>query len=191
VTAVAGQFGGAFSLTASSYLSNSSPVGMPTGTAVRTIEAWVKFPSAPAGVSFGYGANTSAQEFAVFPTGGSIYAYINTSASMGETYAPNTSFHQYTSVLPSGGSTNGDLLLYIDGSPQTLTCSTPGTCTTTLATVAGTLQINGVPGTGLSTVTETADEVRISSIDRTAGWISTEYANQSNPATFLTVGTIF
>jgi hypothetical protein len=33
------------------------------------------------------------------------------------------------------------------------------------------------------------DEVRISSIDRGASWISTEYNNQSSPSTFSTIGT--
>jgi hypothetical protein len=32
------------------------------------------------------------------------------------------------------------------------------------------------------------DEVRISNITRNAGWISTEYNNQSNPASFYSVG---
>jgi hypothetical protein len=32
------------------------------------------------------------------------------------------------------------------------------------------------------------DEVRVSNIARSAGWISTEYRNQSAPGTFYTVG---
>ena len=34
-----------------------------------------------------------------------------------------------------------------------------------------------------------SDEVRISNVARTADWIATEYANQSSPSTFYTVGT--
>lgn len=34
----------------------------------------------------------------------------------------------------------------------------------------------------------TIDEVRIASVSRTAGWIAAEYANQSDPASFYTVG---
>jgi len=35
----------------------------------------------------------------------------------------------------------------------------------------------------------TLDEVHLSSVARSAGWISTEYANQSSPSTFYSVGT--
>lgn len=34
----------------------------------------------------------------------------------------------------------------------------------------------------------TIDELRIATVARTSGWIATEYANQSSPATFYTVG---
>jgi Concanavalin A-like lectin/glucanases superfamily/Domain of unknown function (DUF2341) len=34
----------------------------------------------------------------------------------------------------------------------------------------------------------TIDELRIATVARTAGWVATEYANQSSPATFYTVG---
>ena len=34
----------------------------------------------------------------------------------------------------------------------------------------------------------TIDELRIASTARSAGWIATEFANQSSPATFYTVG---
>ena len=35
----------------------------------------------------------------------------------------------------------------------------------------------------------TLDEVRLSTIERNAGWVTTEYNNQSSPGTFITVGT--
>jgi hypothetical protein len=34
----------------------------------------------------------------------------------------------------------------------------------------------------------TLDEVRLSSTERSAGWVATEFANQKEPATFYTVG---
>ena len=34
------------------------------------------------------------------------------------------------------------------------------------------------------------DEVRISDVERSAEWVSTEYNNQSNPACFYSVGTL-
>jgi hypothetical protein len=42
-------------------------------------------------------------------------------------------------------------------------------------------------GTG-SLLTTGLDEVRISSVARSAGWIATEYANQHSPSTFYSVG---
>lgn len=42
----------------------------------------------------------------------------------------------------------------------------------------------------LTTISSTisGDEVRISSIARSAGWVATEYSNMSNPATFYSIG---
>jgi hypothetical protein len=70
----------------------------------------------------------------------------------------------------------------ISGSPQTLT----GTAT------QGTTGIIGhapepAYGTNMGLL-GTVDELRIATTARTAGWVATEYANQSSPATFYTVG---
>ena len=44
------------------------------------------------------------------------------------------------------------------------------------------------PTPGVQTSNVILDEVRVSNIARSAGWILTEYRNQNAPATFYTVG---
>jgi hypothetical protein len=46
----------------------------------------------------------------------------------------------------------------------------------------------GLGGNTTCALNGTLDEVRLSSAERSAGWVATEYANQKDPATFYTVG---
>ena len=43
-------------------------------------------------------------------------------------------------------------------------------------------------GTNASPLKGILDEVRIATVERPAGWIATEFANQSSPQTFYSVG---
>jgi hypothetical protein len=43
-------------------------------------------------------------------------------------------------------------------------------------------------GWGTCWLNGTLDEVRLATVERTAGWIATEHANQSSPLTFYMVG---
>ncbi len=47
---------------------------------------------------------------------------------------------------------------------------------------------NDRASTSANTFDGTIDEVRVSSVNRSAGWIATEYANQNSPSTFYSVG---
>jgi hypothetical protein len=83
---------------------------------------------------------------------------------------------------------NGKNHLYVNGaelagSPMTLdNVATQGT--------TGIIGHAPEPAYGTNTGLEgTIDELRIATTARTAGWIATEYANQSSPATFYSVGT--
>jgi hypothetical protein len=70
--------------------------------------------------------------------------------------------------------------VYLNGVPV-VTSTTP--FTTFVSTQVGTLgadSYNGFKGV--------LDEVRISNIARSAGWVATEYSNQSSPSTFVVVG---
>src|SRR5262249_10593772 len=70
----------------------------------------------------------------------------------------------------------------IAGSPQTLSgIDTQGT--------AGIIGHAPEPAYGTNMGLEgTIDELRIATVMRTAGWITTEYANQSSAGTFYSVG---
>ena len=83
--------------------------------------------------------------------------------------------------------TNGKNHLYVNGaeiggSPMTLAgVNTQGT--------AGTIGHAPEPAFGTNMgLTGTIDELRVATVARTAGWIATEYANQSSPGTFYSVG---
>jgi trimeric autotransporter adhesin len=53
---------------------------------------------------------------------------------------------------------------------------------------AGNVNYFGTDGGGGDYLNGILDEVRISKIARSAGWITTEYRNQNAPGTFYTVG---
>ncbi|HZL20552.1 MAG TPA: hypothetical protein VFG23_22665 [Polyangia bacterium] len=192
-TATGGQFGGAASLTSSQVLNDATPaIAPPSGAAQRTIEAWVKFPTVPAtqSILFGYGNNTGANAWSVIydPTAG--LGMWESLGSETEIYTGDTSWHHMAAVLPSGQSTIAGGVLYLDGAALT-TMSCTGTCSGTLTTVAANIQVNGVPSLGgTAMIAEKIDEYRIARVGLTAGWIATQYANQSNPAAFETVGTV-
>jgi hypothetical protein len=82
---------------------------------------------------------------------------------------------------------NGKNHLYVNGaeitgSPTTISgINTQGT--------AGVIGHAPEPAYGTNTgLLGTIDELRIATVARSAGWIATEYANQSSPSTFYTVG---
>lgn len=76
----------------------------------------------------------------------------------------------------------------IPGSPFTPTGAPPPPSINTTGT-AGYIGFAPEPAYGNNNGYEgTIDELRIATVARTSGWIATEYANQSSPATFYTVG---
>ena len=75
--------------------------------------------------------------------------------------------------------------IYIDGVPVAKTAVTTGTATSPLTGLFGTQIAQHQPWTTF--FNGTLDELRISNILRSSNWISTEYNNQNNPGTFLTV----
>ena len=192
-TATTGEFGGAFAMTTSQFLEDASPAGLPTGTNPRTLEAWAKIPTTPGSNSmmFGYGDNfgQDATTFYYVVSAGPDMVIWNSVANPGTAYTADTNWHHYVTTLPSGQTTANGYLMYIDGVSKSMSCLF-GTCTGPLTTVNANITINGIPAVGGSTLAEDVDELRISSVARTAGWIATQYANQSNVATFATVGTI-
>lgn len=105
-------------------------------------------------------------------------------AAPANTLAANV-WHQ-VSVVYNKDSTANNATLYVDGAAVT---------TTRLFSPTGTLSADG--GSNLVVGNRPAndrtfdgllDEVRVSSVSRSADWIGTQYRNQSDPGTFYTVG---
>jgi len=92
-------------------------------------------------------------------------------------------WHLVHLVFNRSGSTNK---AYVDGTLQTLTTGThtasgmgnfSNSSLYFMSRAASALNAAG-----------TLDEVRLSTMERNAGWVTTEYNNQSSPGTFITIG---
>jgi hypothetical protein len=79
---------------------------------------------------------------------------------------------------------NRNSRLYRDGQEVANTTFSPGIDTQGTAGYLG----YAPSGWGTCPLNGTLDEVRLATASRNAGWIATEHANQSSPATFYSVG---
>jgi hypothetical protein len=103
--------------------------------------------------------------------------------------APNTWYYavgtfSYTGTAPFAGNWNVYQNGALNGGPNNFNFAVPNA--TGIFTGASWRLANNPQWPNFSNVI--LDEVRVSNIARSAGWISTEYRNQSAPATFYTVG---
>ena len=198
-TSASAEFGGGVAVTSSSFLYDISAANLSSGSAPRTVEGWANVPSGASGdqTLFGYGLGYgSADQFVVDYSLGTSTLYANVSSDAW-IYPQSTSllgaWHSYAIELPMGATTVNGVLAFVDGVQKTgATCYNTGTCTETLNTSGTDIVINGNAENGTINAgqTFTADEVRVSNVGRSAGWIATEYANQSNPSTFFSLGTV-
>lgn len=190
-TAVAGPIGGgaAFSGDAGTYLYHDSVPAFPSGAAPVTTEVWAQEPTLQEGCggeAVGYGENSG--------DGSRVGLYFAVSNTLSEEFSSigfvssnslplDANWHHYAAVYGGGVLNASADQLYVDGVPIAIEigAGTPAITTTQF-------KIGGIP-----TVTSACgfkggvDEVRVSSGIRSAGWIATEYANQSAPSSFYTV----
>ena len=184
-TRTAAKLGAGFAFTGGSdIISFTNPLA---GNAAHTVSVWVNQPPV---------AHVSAVLVVGTPTMGQsrwFYTHFTAAALAIGYYADDWTT---TTNLDGAGWTllhwvseggNGKNHLYqngveIAGSPSTITgVNTMGT--------TGIIGHAPEPAYGTNTgLQATIDELRIATVARTAGWISTEFANQSSPATFYTVG---
>lgn len=111
-----------------------------------------------------------------------FYIGYNGSINCGSKPTFNVGDWLYLTGTWSGTGTTHTGNFYVNGSNTKTNCSFTG------APSIGTRFDLGGSYAGNSSV-GTIDEVHVSSVARSAGWISTEYANQNSPATFYSTGT--
>lgn len=194
-SATAGLLGGCFNGTGSTYASvgGFSTSVVPSGTAARTLEAWVKCGSSgPTAEALGYGNNNTGARWALFFNGGSgaLVECTGVSAATTPAFVPDTNWHMY--VLGADGSlgtlnTNPPVKFYIDNALQTLvagasTFSTGHDGNTHMATCTIANSENN------DNLTGHVDELRLSNILRTANWLTAQYNNTVSGSTTPAIG---
>ena len=147
-----------------------------------TIEAWVSLDSLSqwsgyiASKSSEYTLQLSGPNI-TFTVSGPVWMTSTTAVSATDTWV------HVAGVFHYGANTWGphDAELYFNGALDNSSTGAYGTP----ATTTNTLYIGSAGGSGY--MDGTIDEVRISSVARSAGWLETSYANQSDPASFFTL----
>jgi len=182
-TATTGEIAGGASFNGSN--DDISIVAAGSLSAPFTIEEWAK-PANLNNLQGLFGSRTPSDEsFDAKLTGSGVHgdigngsSWLMTSADASFSYAANTWHHFVYSVTTTG------YTIYADGS-QIGSGSFSGT--PLLYDSNHTLLI-GATGFSGEYFTGSIDEVRVSSIARSAAWIAAEYSNQNSPSVFYTVG---
>ena len=187
LTAATGEIGGgATSAANTDYLSYGTGSSLANFTTL-SYEFWMK-PNSLAGFPAGR-SNNNAIRFN--PSGTSLtYRHQWSGGLAGWSGSTNLSSGVWYHVVVTydGSSTSNKPQIYINGVPDTITTSTAA---------SGTLSNDGTlplvlahynTGGGIAGATGTYDEFRYSNIVRSAGWVATEYNNESAPASFYTLG---
>src|SRR4029077_10889754 len=144
-------------------------------TTAWTMEAWVK-PTTDGNVVLMWGGTSNNGPHMVLPGNNSWRVGFWGGADATGTGVDTTAFHHIVGTFDGSS-----LRLYKDGSllarptaASPAASSSPGI---TIVSLAGFFCWNGE-----------IDEVRISSVTRSADWITAEYNNQNSPGTFITMG---
>jgi RHS repeat-associated protein len=184
VSPVAGVIGGgaAFNGDPGNYLYHDSVTAYPSGsTGQVTLEAWTQIPVNGGGGAVGYGANSwNGARIALAPLpNGPVFDFEN--IAIVDSVPINNAWHHLVGTYAGGGVTSTTAQLYLDGVPLPGNDNNEGNVNIT----TDELKLGGTPTvTFCCGLTGAVDEVRISSLVRSADWISTEYNNESSPSTF-------
>jgi Domain of unknown function (DUF2341). len=187
-TAATGQIdGGSGHVSASTQFINYT-TGVPSLTAV-TVSAWVKATSFPnAYNSPVYKGDGSSRHWGIFvKSTGKLALYYTATAEVsydgtGSHTLSTGTWYYLTGTYSSSAGLTGYVNAASDG-----TASANGNLASNGTTP--TIFIGSDPGTAGRLWNGTLDEVRVSSVVRSADWITTEYNNQNAPGTFATLGT--
>lgn len=185
-----GQIGAAIALNGSSQKIDLPTLGI-SGAAARTISAWVYPTSAALSVLWWTG---TAAQYAGFGLDISIissrdlYVASNDADAYTATGAITlNAWNHVMAAMPASSPLNAtNLKLYINGVLKTLTGA--GAAGGNLNTSDSNNAIGYYRQSPQAYFPGSVDEVRIAGVQRDASWNAAEYNNQSNPATFYTVG---
>lgn len=194
-TAAPGQIDGAaaFASVSSQYIDGGSYAG-PTQI---TLSAWVKATSFPNAYNCVVGPHTTtpgnSYSIILVKSTGKLAMFCFRSASGDISYdgtgtntlSAGTWYHIALTYDKNGGGSAPGLVGYFNGGvDKSVNSSTADLVTNTASTYIG--QDAGAANRFWN---GSLDEVRLSSVARSANWITTEYNNQSAPGTFATLGT--
>jgi hypothetical protein len=180
-TAAAGQIAGGLASSGSPQnitIPNSSTIEVDTGN--LTVSLWFKQTAATSYAAlFDKGKGESTRDLSLFLNGDSV-AYYGIGDGTGSLSGPTFTLNAWHyAVMERTGSS---VTVYLDGSVYT-------TVTNGATTDSGANLVVGTnPSGGGTAFTGYVDELRLSNISRSAGWIATEFNNQSSPATFFNLG---
>lgn len=166
----AGAVGGSLSLLKAS--SNFFTMTTQTYSSTYTIEGWYRSPGTPDLTDNWW--LMSNDESTLMGTNG-VFEFFNNCGNAADVTTFNTNTWYYI-VFTRTGTTS---ICYHNGVPQT--AQTTG-CNVTFDGMA-----TGFGGSDVSQ-DDLADDIRISTVVRTAGWIAAKYLNQHSPKAFYTVG---
>ncbi len=165
-----------------------------------TISAWIKSDNQQGAMIMGkYDSATTEYEYKTGLTNQwdtRLYDDDDTTANYlreysGTSVAVITDTWKYVSVTYDGSSDDAGIIQYLDGAVWSTHDSTGGTYTAMENTTAPlTIGIDDIAnGSPWPSLNGDMDEVRISTLGRSADWVATEFANQGTPDTFISLGT--
>jgi hypothetical protein len=181
-----GKIGNAESFDGTKYISSFNSSISPAGYS-RTISAWIKTSSSVRGTICGTRnpnevPNSAGFSFNVNRTASGNLTYFHTGGSEAQ-FAANINDNNWHLVTVAYSNSSNNVTLYKDGN----SIGSVGSFS-----VETTPSFNGIIGNeslpSSYFFNGQIDEVRISNTARSADWIATEYANQSNPSEFYTLG---
>jgi len=178
-TASSGQIDGGANFVSAS--SQSIQLNNPPPTVPFTFSAWAKLPAATGSnqALIGNNINNGAEEWRINTSGYQDFV----DSGLTDLGASNTALSSGTWYYLTVSYDGGAIRFYLNGAPDGTVSATssfgyyPATIGEGYNFVGGQEYFNG-----------SLDEVRISSVLRTDGWVATEYNNQSAPSSFYSMG---
>jgi hypothetical protein len=193
VAGITGMIGGGADLSGGGAFANLGPyTNFPAngGPAPFTLEGWFNVNGQTSvGNAYCFGANSATGDRWSIYWFGTSNTWIVEGQSVGVSFAGATSgWHRIVTILPSGSTTFGQAKVYVDGVIAAVSAS--GQVLSPQYTAVNGYSA-GLTCGSLVPVEQFAglmDELRISKIERSQDWVTTEYNNQSNAVAFALVG---